>query len=492
MTNSRAGELPTLSQFRAACAQIRLDNGEPLNLQVWQALVIADFLTGVRETHLWVPEENGKTTLVAAINLLHLITTPSPRAVAAARNEKQAKVLYNQALAMVQATPGLDSRLVIRDGTNEIRLKGRKGDVGLKVIPADELSAHGAINTLVTIDEMHALPGLGLYRVLAGKLGKRPGAQFLGISTAGEPDSEFEQMRERILTQSPEIRTVGPRCTRAAGPQHIAWSYALEADDDIEDMAVVKLANPLESITPETLQAKRDLPGFEEKHWRTVVCNIPTRDFVSRFLPEQEWTDAGLPLEIPEGEPITLGIDWGWIEDATAFVPLWQRDDGRLILGPTRILEPPRDGTQLTPEAVEAALLAVNERNPIRAVAHDSSTMGGGHLMSGWLERHLPASVIFPVTPADVGDATGHFLEQLRAGALKHTRDATLTRHLLNAVRVPVGVGGDRFRLGRPKESRHAPHQRAVREIDAAVAAVLAVWGTVGVEPPPDPFVAVI
>ena len=37
----------------------------------------------------------------------------------------------------VVGVPG--DRLLIRDGTNEIRLKGRRGNVGMQVIPADEL-----------------------------------------------------------------------------------------------------------------------------------------------------------------------------------------------------------------------------------------------------------------------------------------------------------------------------------------------------------------
>ncbi len=471
----------TLEQYRAICAKIILDNDEPFLLEPWQLALAADLLTGVAQLHLWVPEANGKTTWLAADNLIHLISHPNPRAVVAARNEKQAKLLYNQALAMVQSTPELDRRLDIRDGTNEIRLKGRKGNVGLQVIPGDELSAHGALNTRVTVDEVHALPGLGLVRVLTGKLQKRPGAQYIGISTAGEPDSEFEQLRTAVLTQSPVIEKRGPRCTRASGPQHVAWNYALEPDDDINDMALVKQANPLGMITAETLQAKRDQPTWEEKHWRQVVCNIPTRDFVARFLPEAEWNVAVSDVpEIPAGVPITIGADWGWIDDATAIVPLWFRGDAGLVLGPATVLEPPRDGSQLQPSVVEQALLAMNERNPIEAFAHDASALGGGHLMTEWLASTFPKAMILPVKPADVADATGHFLEQLRVGALKHTADPTLTRHLLNAIRVNVGADGDKFRLGRPKESRNAPHQRAVREIDAAVAAVLAVWGTVG------------
>lgn len=479
------GGRPSLDLYRRLCAAIMLDSGEPFVLDEWETWVAADVLSGVRETHVRVPEENGKTTWVAADNLIHLITHPKPRAVVAARNEKQAKILYLQAVAMVSETPELDRRLVIREGTNEIRLKGRRGDVGLSVIPADELSAHGGINTRVTLDEMHALPGLGLYRVLAGKLGKRPGAQFIGISTAGEPDSEYELMWAAMLS-SPTAKKRGPRVTRVSGPEHVAWCWALEKTDDPDDMEVVKLAQPSPRITPATLQTKRDLPGWELKHWLTVVCNMPTRDFVLRFLAEGDWDAADVSEDcpqIPEGVPIIVGADWGWTDDATTYVPAWYDEDGMLLLGKLEVVEPPRNGTDLTPQEALARLDVLNGRNPIEVIAHDESAGGGGKVMTGLLEERYPDATIVPVTAKDADSAPAYFNEQLRSGTLKHTGDAALKRHLMNAIRTPVKDDPERFRISRPKASRHAPHQRQVREIDGAVAAVNSVWGAIGVEP---------
>jgi phage terminase large subunit-like protein len=483
-----------LAFYEQLASEIRLDNDTTIALTEWERMVAADLVTGVRETHIRIPEENGKTTFMAVDNLIHLATHPRPRAVIAARNKPQAKILFHQMVAMVVATPALDRILLIREGTNEIRVRGKRGDVGVTVIPADELSAHGGINTRVTIDEMHALPGLGLYHVLAGKLGKRAGAQLITISTAGEPDSEYEQMWAWLLSESPTVESRGPRVLRAAGENHVAWSWALEKDDDVDDPAVVKLANPSPWITEETLRTKRNLPSFEPKHWRTVVCNLPTRDFEARFLPEGDWDVANVSAtisELPEGVPIIAGGDWGWTDDATVIVPLWQEDDLLLIAAPT-ILEPPRNGTDLAPQDVLDAILAIDARNPIVAFAHDESSFGGGKVMTGLLQEALPNAQIIPVTARDQADAAGYFLEQLRNGRLKHTGDPDLKRHLMNAIRKPVQDDPERFRLARPKASRGAPHQRAVREIDGAVAATLAVWGAIGVDPVDEPFATLV
>lgn len=494
-TSSRSAERPSarlsLPVYESIAAAIVLDTGAKLVLEEWERLVTADMLAGWRELHIRIPEENGKTTFEAADNLIHLITHPKPRAVIAARNEKQAKILYLQAVAMVSETPELERRLAIREGTNEIRLKGRRGDVGLQVIPADELSAHGAINTRVTIDEMHALPGLGLYRVLSGKLGKRKDAQLIAISTAGEPDSEYEQMWAGIRERATRIDRHGPRCQRFESPQAVAWEWALAKDDDPDDMETVKLANPSSFITPATLQAKRDLPSYERKHWLTVVCNVPTRAFVLRFLAEGDWDAALMPVvdDIPEGAPIILGVDWGLTDDATVYQPLWY-EDGLMMLGNPIIIEPPRNGRDLTHEDLRKPLVALNERNPIIAVGHDREMIG--RALEGVLDEALPEAEIVPVSQADANHAPAYFNDQLRGGLLKHTGNADLKRHLMNAIRVPVKNDPEKYRIDRPKASRHAPHERPIREIDAAVAAVNAVWAAVGREPVEEPYAFVV
>lgn len=492
-TNSRrrgSARPLTVAEYVEACEKlITLDNGQPLILEDFQRDIVADLLSGVRELHIRIPEENGKTTLLAAIALIHLLSTPDPRVSIGARNKDQAKLLFNQALKMVQGCAPLEGRLEIRDGTNEIRIRGMKGGAGLRVIPADELTAHGGINTLVVLDEVHALPSIGLYRTLAGKIGKRDG-QIVTISTAGEPDSEYEQLWADILSSAHTVGRCGPRCTRAEGPHHVAWGWALDPEDDPEDLALVKLANPASWITEETLTEKRALPSWELKHWLTVVCDRPTRDFVLRFLAEGDWDAADISdvcPEIPEGVPILVGADWGWTDDATAYCPAWF-DDGYLLLGKLEVVNPPRNGTDLTPQEAIRRLKELAARNPIAVIAHDESAGGGGKVMAGLLAEAFPNAEIVGVTSTDADSAPGYFNEQLRAGKLKHTGDPDLKRHLMNAVRVPVKDDTERFRIARPKSSRHSPHQRLIREIDGAVAAVNAVWGAVGREPALEPF----
>ena len=479
----------TVEEYAEACRDlITLDNGLPLELEDFQLAIVGDLLSGVRELHIRIPEENGKTTLLAVVSILHLLSTPDPRVAIGARNKDQAKILFNQALKIVQGCAPLEGRLDIRDGTNEIRIRGMKGGAGLRVIPADELTAHGGIYTLAVLDEMHALPGMGLFQTLAGKIGKRSG-QIVTISTAGEPDGEYEQLWGNIIATAHTVERRGPRCTRAEGPHHVAWGWSLDPDDDPEDLSLVKLANPASWITVETLTEKRSLPSWSLRHWLTVVCNRPTRDFDRRFLQEGDWDAASVAdviSRIPEGVPVLVGADWGFIDDATAYVVAWHSQD-YILLDEAIVVTPPRDGTALSPTEVLRPLVLLNARNPIQVVAHDATMQGVA--MQGLLVEAFPNAEVVSVTAADMNNAPHYFAGQLGAGKLKHTGGPILKRHLMNTLIVPVKNDPERYRIDRPVSSRHATHKRQTREIDAAIAAVNAVWGAVGREPAGDePF----
>ena len=488
----RAAAAPTrLELFRLFCLTLTLDNGKPFVLEDWQLRIAEDFLSGVKELHVWVPEGNGKTTFAGALTLFRMLEDPGAVVRAIAGTEGQARsTIYNAMLGFIYASTDLARVFLPRPGSVEIRRIGEGEHVGLKVLPFDAHRMHGENPTLVVVEEMQVQDSLEPYLVLQGKQQKQPDSQLLSITTAGEPDSAFEQMRAHMFATAAKTERKGPRCKRLEDSQYIAWSWALEPDDDVSDLALVKQANPLGQITVETLQEKWDKPGREDQHWRIFACNLPTRERLVRFLSEKEWDAAGVDDAIPPGVPINLGADWGWTEDATALVPAWQRADGTLLLGAAVILAPPRDGNDLSPNVVRDALLALNERNPIEAIAHDASAKGGGHVMSAFITEHLPQTLALPIKPADMPDAAGHFGDELREGRLKHTRDPDLTRHLRNAIRVPTRNDPEKFQIDRPKASRNAPHQRPVREIDAATAALLAVWSVVGAPPAnPEPYI---
>jgi phage terminase large subunit-like protein len=440
-----------------------LDSGERFVLEPFQLEIVADLLSGVDELLLALPEGSGKTTLLSAIALYYADFTPDGSIVMAASTRDQAGLLLSQARGFIKRTPGLSARFRIYEGYR--RIDARRSGGRVQVYSADVGGGDGVIYDLALIDEVHRHRSLELFRTWRSKNQKRPGGQFASISTAGEPGSEFEDLRQRARTEAPEI-VVNDRHIRAASPEMILHDWSLRPDDDCEDLGLVKRCNPLSTVTVETLAAKRASPSMTVSHWRRFVCNISTRADEAA-VGEAEWMAAALDFEPETGQSCDVGIDVGWKRDATAATPLFAITGGHLLGVPT-ILTPPRDGSSLRPEQIYEALEAIHARNPIGRAVFDPSA--GGQLIAAWLEDTLGVTVVeHSQKPESMAVAAERFLEGIRAGTLRHVGDPDLTRHVLNGV--TKELPGGKVRFVRPHESRSSTGMNPLREIDALIAA---------------------
>jgi phage terminase large subunit-like protein len=348
-------------------------------------------------------------------------------------------------------------------GYRRIRFDQTRGRI--QIFAADDRTGDGAIPTLALIDELHRHRDLRLYRTWRGKIIKR-GGQIGAISTRGEPGSEFELTLERIRQEATDLH-IEDTFVRAASPRLILHEWAVPEDGDVEDMDLVKRANPLKAITVPMLAEKRASPTMTLGHWRRFVCNLPTRSELSAIT-ESEWFGAKTDEEIPEGEPIWLGLDVAWKYDTTAAVPLWMPSSDKRILGPAAILVPPRDGNSLDPALIEDAIRRIHARNPIHTVVMDTKW---GEQLASWIQTEI-GSVVVDRTQSNTFAVRdfNDFMEGLRLGWLKHSGDPGLTAHALNAIARQLPLGDTRF--DRPVQSRLGQDQ-ARRVIDALTAAAM-------------------
>jgi phage terminase large subunit-like protein len=299
---------------------------------------------------------------------------------------------------------------------------------------------------------------------VAGEVGER-GGQIVTISTAGEPGSEFEATREMIRQSATKSRRRGRTFLRAEQAELVLHEWAVPEDGDVEDLDLVAEANPFSGVTVDSLGRKRSSPTMTLAHWRRFCCNLPTRS-VSSAITEAEWYAAAVDDEIPEGEPVWLGVDLAFKWDTTALVPLYWRDDSFRLLGDAVILEPPRDGNSLDPHLIEDAILRIHERNPIHTCVVDRSK---AEQLAKWIAEETGATVVERAQSNKYAvEDYNQWCEALRSGWLHHTGDAGLARHVLNAT-ARLLPGGD-TRFDRPAESRRSGEQ-PLRVIDALTAA---------------------
>lgn len=468
-----------------------LDTGKPWKVETWQLAPIRDLFAGTREVWLVVPEGNAKTTLAAGVTLYYLEHRPGASIPVAASSREQAEVLYRQAEGFVIRSPRLHEqvddplrtlrgkrpkqvpRFECQEGYRRIKhFEGSR----MQVYAADDRTGDGVIPTFCVVDELHRHRDLRLYRTWRGKLDKR-GGQILAISTAGEPETEFEATRERLRTEA-STRDRKGAYLRAATDRVALHEYMLEDGCEADNFDAVKRANPLRAITKAKLRAKYNDPTQDLNDWMRLVCNRPTRS-VTSAISETEWEAAWVDKAIPAGARIIAGFDVGWKWDTTALQPLWVGPGYRLLGNPI-VLTPPRDGSSMHPDEIKRALIEMNESNPVETLVMD---VHRAEDVAAWVEDELGVDVIDRGQSNQFAVADYNaFMDGLRNGTLKHTGDREQRRHVLNAIarRLP---GGD-YRFDRPSAVRGNKREQDRRVIDVLTAAAMAVEFSNRKQPP--------
>jgi phage terminase large subunit-like protein len=103
---------------------------------------------------------------------------------------------------------------------------------------------------------------------MASALHKRPGAQLVVISTAGQgADSPLGALRARALAL-PSVKRSGS-VTDARGPSLRMLAWELDDDADVDDARILKRVNPASRITVEQLRHAREaLPDLAYRRVR--------------------------------------------------------------------------------------------------------------------------------------------------------------------------------------------------------------------------------
>jgi phage terminase large subunit-like protein len=467
--------MPDLNHFLGWANNLVLDSGDNWELEGFQRDIVADILAGFKETWLVVPEGNGKTTLLAGIALYHAAHTESAFVPIGASSREQAEILYRQAEGFVLRTPKMRATGNLaktgfwpQEGHRRIKCHDTHGRI--QVYAADDRTADGVIPTLAMLDELHRHRNLRLYRTWTGKLEKRNG-QIVTISTAGEPESEFEETRLALVKDADERENGGPRI-RAVSGQAVIHDWALRNRADHDDMAAVAAANPLSSITAERLAPKWASKTMSTPHWLRFNCNIAARESGQAILPE-EWDALARNDLQPSGDCYKLGfIDLGWKIDTTAVgILAWEGHERRCVVD-VKVIQPPVDEGDIV-----SALLHLENRHSPRAWVYDPNA--GGAQMAQLLDKgehpQQRGSTRFDFVEhsqdnAPMAQAAQRLDEAIRSGWLLHDGNPDLRKHALNAVRKQLG--GEKWKYDRPPEAKG--QARAKFPIDALTGLLMA------------------
>lgn len=472
----------TLEHFVEWCQVLVLDNGKPVEFEQFQLDFLADVFAGHKVNWLVVPEGNGKTTLLAALGLYGLRFAEEASIPIAASTRDQVRIMYRQMKGFVTRSDlgkKVDGQwFECFDGYRQIQLrregKTKRGEVigQIEVHAADAGTADGVIPyPFAFLDELHRHKDLALHRTWTGKLNKR-GGQLVVISTAGEPGHEFEITREKIKSDAAERRN-GGAFARYATERVVLHEWAVR-NEKVLDVDAVKAANPLSSITADSLQEKLSDPTMTEAHWRRFTCNIPTLDEGKEpYIDIRDWDELAVKdLQIAPGSVVCLGGDGSRTWDTTVIA--WaSRDEDENVWIDARIFSVRNDidahvlhkGGKIDFDDVEQFILDRFDVYEVEEAAYDPRYL---ERSMDIVDARLAESCVLAVEPAskNMRDALQAMFNLVAEGKLRHSGDKVIRQHLLNTG-VERGFGSE-IRRVRKIDSR--------LPIDAVPAMALAVW----------------
>lgn len=457
-----------LAGFKRFCAELTIESGEPFVLEPFQETMVRDYFEGASETLIIVGKKNGKSTLLSALALHHLLVTDSAECVIAAASRDQATILYNQAVGFVRRSPMLQSLVDVKRGYREIRSRLDEGRI--RVLASDVQTADGVILTACLLDELHRHSSAELYSVFRDGLGPRNG-RMVTISTAGDDDSSpLGVMRANAHALPGASREGAYTYARSEDGAFVLHEWALTEEDDLDSMETVKLANPASWQTVEALARRYNSPSMTRWAWARFACGVWLRGESSAITPG-EWDELCDPgVTIAPGADVYVGLDLGWKRDTTALVPLMFESEERIVTSDAIVLEPPEDGTLLDDRLIVDAIVDLCERFNVLGVVYDPNA--GGQQMVQALEReHAIRFVEHSQSNAPIALADARFMEAVRRKSLVHDGDPVVRDHVLNAVEKPLG--GEQFRFDRAKRGPRKPID-ALRALSMAHSVALA------------------
>lgn len=318
--------------------------GHAFTLDPWQERIVRriygprhpDGSRIVKTVLLLLPRGNRKTSLAAALALLHTIgpeRVPGGEVISAAADRKQARLAYAEALGIVRADNRIERAVSLQDYRN--RLTYPATGSFYEAISADAGTQHGRTPSFVLADELHAWPKRDLWDVLRSGLPKTKGSLLVVATTAGRGQENIGF----------EVYDYGRKVARGdiIDPAFLPIIFETDRDADWKDEAVWHRANPGLAHGYPDLEGLRQLareaenrPGDREA-FRQLHLNVWLDHSSDPFVDMAVYDKGAAPIDLDAlaGQPCWIGVDMSTTTDLTAVVAAFRDpndDDGFVVL----------------------------------------------------------------------------------------------------------------------------------------------------------------
>lgn len=443
----------------------------------------------VETVFFMIPRGNRKTSLAAALALLHTIgpeKVPAGQVIFAASDREQAGLGFKEAANIVRMDKRLVAATRIYDAHNSAKkITYPKFGVELQAISSDGAAQHGKTPSFVLVDEIHVWKGRDLWEALRSGMVKTGGTLMMIATTAGRGNENigFEQYDYARRVALGEIDN----------PAFLPIIFEAANDNDWQDEALWHRVNPglrygfpnLDALRTAAKEAEhRPAERHAFKQYNLNIWQAHSRD----PLFSMATYDAGkIALDLADMEelPCFIGVDLSRSGDLTAVVAAWRHPDGRVFIWPWFFVpgddlkgRAERDGVPyeqwqadklvnvidgpvIEPEVIEDHIRELCARFDVREIAFDP--YDARMTMQRLHDDGLPA-VEMRQNITTMGPAIADLERVVNGRALRHSGHPVLRHHFDSVVASRNDTGLVRMHKGRKTD-----------RIDGAVAAAMAV-----------------
>ena len=404
-----------------------------LILDGWQQECLNDILAedaagkwATFEAALLVPRQNGKGSILEAVELAGLFLFDEQLIIHSAHEFKTAQEAFLRILSLVQNTPDLDSKVSkvrTSHGEEGIELKGGQR---LRFLARSNGSGRGFSCDRLIYDEAYDLPAETVAASLP-TLSARPNPQLIYTSSAALDKSETLR---RVMRRG--RREIFEEVTPEVDPNLCYIEYSADPKADIDDLEARLQANPSTS-------GARGMPSLEfmtkERSAMTEIAFARERLGIldeskgATVIDLDEWDALGDPLASVL-DPVSFAIDVNPDSSWTSIAIAGKSADGRIF---TQVVEREKG----TGWVIDRVVDLVTKWSP-KSVTLDAIGPAGT-LLPGFSERGIEIDV---VSMTQYGQACGGFKALVDDRRLVHNAQIGLRAALNSARKRPLGESG--------------------------------------------------
>jgi len=463
--------------------------GKSMTLLKWQRWLVDELLAerpdGLlqhRRGLVGIARQNGKSFTGVPLALWHIFEGGplGAEAYAAAGDRKQARIIFDVARKQILASEYLSSRAQVYRDAIEVTDRGSI----FRVLSSDSRLAQGLSPTLVVFDEVHVQRDRELWDAVTLGTGAREEALIFGITTAGV---DTESLAGELYDYGSKVAT-----GEIDDPSFLmAWWQAWN-ECELTDHEAWLAANPslFEGITfweDLEIAARQQHPASFRRYRLNQWVRHGGDGWMDMIAFDRQTTEYPLP---PEGATIVASFDGSVDQDATAITiiecdPEDPSAEGNPIAHLYACWEaPPQDSAaaedwQVPRTEVNAAVDDLFRDYEVNAFVCDPAWWRTE--IQEWRALYGDTRVIdWPPTNQRMGPAVSEAYARIKEGKLEIAENATMRRHVANAVVKPLPGGLQTIKKDKPKSTK---------KIDSAVTLIMALdaYDRYGEPPEPEP-----